>query len=155
MKHSFCRRLEQLLSLPEVNLFCFGFLLNFVYEVWQSPFFEFYGRPSLLAKVKAITHCTAGDGVIAVGCFWIASLVYRSRRWILHPTWKQVGLYTGIGWIYTFFSEIYRVRIAHLYGISGWVVPGLTISGLPLLQWVILPPILLTIVRHQLLGYRN
>ena len=36
------KRSLRLLAAPETNLFLFAFLLNFVYEVWQSPFYEFY-----------------------------------------------------------------------------------------------------------------
>ncbi len=38
------------------------FLLNFVYEVWQAPYYEFYRSPSLADKIKDLTHCSFGDG---------------------------------------------------------------------------------------------
>jgi hypothetical protein len=31
------KSIVQILAAPEPNLFLFGFLLNFVYEVWQAP----------------------------------------------------------------------------------------------------------------------
>lgn len=138
---------------PETNVFVFAFLLNFVYEVWQSPFFEFYDRPTLGGKILAINHCTFGDGVIALVCYWIASALLRSRRWILAPHWRQVALFTALGLGYTFFSEIYRVRIAHLYGLTGFVIPGLEVSVLPLVQWIVLPPLIVYFTRLQLLGF--
>ncbi|WP_017326037.1 hypothetical protein [Synechococcus sp. PCC 7336] len=153
MKSFATRWFERVLLLPEVNLFVFAFLVNFVYEVWQSPFFEFYDRSSLAAKIAAINHCTVGDGIIIVVCYWIASLLLRSRFWILQPGWRQVVLFASLGFAYTFVSEIYRVRIAHLYGLSGLVVPGIGISWLPLLQWIVLPPLILYFVRWQLLGH--
>lgn len=146
---------RQILSAPETNLFLFAFLLNFVYEVWQSPYFDFYGRPTLAEKISAISHCTVGDGVIAVVCGLVVSLLYRSRYWILRLTWRSLLLYAGIGWGYTFVSEIYRTRIAHLYGVFRFTLPGIGISWLPLLQWAILPPIVLYLCQRQVLSYRK
>jgi len=142
-------------SLPEINLFLFGFLINFVYEVWQSPYFEFYQMPSLADKINYITHCTVGDGVIIIICYWIVSLLQRDRLWILKPTWKLLLIFTSLSWIYTFISEIYRVRVAKLYGVSVLLVPGIGISWLPLLQWLILPPIIIFVTKRQLLGDKN
>ena len=81
MNFSVSKWAVRILAAPETNLFLFAFLLNFVYEVWQSPYFDFYGMPALADKVAAITHCTFGYGAIAVICFWIVSALQRSRYW--------------------------------------------------------------------------
>lgn len=146
--------LNRFLAAPETNLFLFAFLIHFVYEVWQSPFFEFYGMPTLAQKINYITHCTIGDGVITVLSSSIISFWRRDRYWMLTPTARLIVLFTSLGWLYTFVSEIYRVRIAQLYGVSALVVPIVQISWLPLLQWLILPPVVLIMTRRHLLGYR-
>jgi len=145
---------KNLLRLPEFNLFLFSFLLNFVYEVWQAPFYDFYGAPTLAEKIWALTHCTFGDGVITLVVSLIVSLAMRSRQWIVSLDRKPVLLFIGLGWVYTLFSEIYRTRIAYLYGIQGFAIPGLEISSLPLVQWLILPPLVLWLSRYQILGHR-
>ncbi len=144
----------QILAAPETNLFLFAFLLNFVYEVWQSPYFEFYKMPSLSDKIGYITHCTIGDGVITVICYWLLSLLQCNRRWILTPTCQLTLFFTSLGWIYTVVSEIYRVRVAKLYGVPVFVIPIVEISWLPLLQWIVLPAIVLLLARRQMLGYQ-
>lgn len=146
--------LNRLLAAPETNLFLFAFLIHFVYEVWQSPYFEFYRMPTLAEKINYITHCTIGDGVITVLSSSIISFWRRDRYWMLTPTARLILLFTSLGWLYTFVSEIYRVRIAQLYGVSALVVPLVQISWLPLLQWLILPPVVLMMTRRHLLGYR-
>lgn len=153
-RSSVSKLLNRALSLPEFNLFLFAFLLHFVYEVWQSPFYDFYDAPTLADKILALTHCTFGDGVITVGVSLVVSLTMRSRRWITYPTKQAVAWFIVLGWLYTFFSEIYRTRIAHLYGTLGLSVPGLGISWLPLTQWLIIPPLVLFLSRHQILGHR-
>jgi hypothetical protein len=142
-----------IITAPETNLFLFAFLLNFVYEVWQSPYFEFHNMPLLADKIGYITHCTVGDGVITIFSFWIVSALCGSRYWLLNSTWKLTLLFTALGWIYTFISEIYRVQIAKLYGVSVLVIPGVGTSWLPLLQWIILPPLVLYVTKRHLLGY--
>jgi hypothetical protein len=144
MKKLLTQWIDRILSAPETNLFLFAFLLHFVYEVWESPYFDFYAMPSLSDKVNYITHCTVGDGVITVVSGWMVAGLY---------TWKSTLLFTALGWIYTLISEIYRVHIAKLYGVSMLIVPVINISWLPLLQWVILPPLILYMTKLHMLGY--
>lgn len=153
MNESVSKWIRGFFSAPETNLFIFAFLLNFVYEVWQSPYFDFYGRPTLAEKIAAINHCTFGDAFITVICSLIVSGIYCSRTWILQLTWQSILIFTGLGWGYTFVSEIYRTRIANLYGVFGLTLPGIGISWLPLLQWAVLPPLVLYLSRRQMLGY--
>lgn len=155
MNKSGSRWAYRVLAAPETNLFIFALLLHFVYEVWQSPYFDFYGRPTLAEKIAAINHCTFGDGVITLICGILVSRLYRARDWILRLSWRSVLTFTGLGWGYTFFSEIYRIRIASLYGVSGFVLPGIGISLLPLIQWVVIPPLILYLSQKQVLGYRR
>lgn len=119
------KRSIQILAAPETNLFLFAFLLNFVYEVWQAPYYEFYGSPSLAAKINDLTHCTFGDGVIILVSSWVVSALVRSRDWVLHPTLKSTVLFTSIGLLYTLAIETYRVNVSSLWGAS----TGSTYSG--------------------------
>lgn len=153
MKKLLTQWIDRVLAAPETNLFLFAFLLHFVYEVWESPYFDFYARPSLSDKVNYITHCTVGDGVITVVSGWMVAGLCRSRTWMLRSTCKSTLLFTALGWIYTLISEIYRIHIAKLYGVSTLIVPIINISWLPLLQWVILPPLILYMAKRHMLGY--
>jgi hypothetical protein len=143
----------QILAASETNLFLFAFLLNFVYEVWQAPYYEFYGSPSLAAKINDLTHCTFGDGVIILFSGWAVSALVRSRDWVLHPTWKLAFLFTSIGLLITLVIETYRVNISKVYGVSVLAVPILGMSSLAVIQWIILPPFILYLARRQMLGY--
>jgi hypothetical protein len=153
-KHAHFSRPIKMMAMPEINLFLFAFLLNFVYEVWQSPYYEFYGNPSLAGIVSDLTHCTFGDGVITLICSWIVSRVAWSRYWIVNPSQKQVALFTALGLLITVVIETYRVNVSRAYGVPVLAVPSLGMSSLALLQWLILPPIVLYLTRRHLLGYR-
>lgn len=142
-------------AMPDTNLFLFAFLLNFVYEVWQAPYYQFYKSPSLTAKIKDLTHCSFGDAVIILICTWVVAVVIRDRYWVLHPTPKLKLLFTSIGLVITLVLETYRVNVSKVYGVSVLAVPGLGMSWLAVLQWVILPPVILAMARRHLLGYRE
>jgi hypothetical protein len=143
----------QILAAPETNLFLFAFLLNFVYEVWQAPYYEFYNSPSLADKVRGLTHCSFGDGVIILVCSWVVSALVRSRDWVLHPTPKLTFLFTSIGLAITLVIETYRVNVSQVYGVPVLAVPILGMSGLAVIQWIILPPLILYLARRHIVGY--
>lgn len=154
-KRSLLRSCKRGFASPEVNLFLFAFLLNFVYEVWQSPFYEFYASPSLADKVKALTHCAFGDGVIILVSSWVVSIWQRSRYWLLAPTRSSTCLLTSIGIVITLVIETYRVNVSRAYGVPTLQVPILGISALAILQWIILPPVILYLARRHMLGYKH
>jgi hypothetical protein len=143
-----------ILSAPETNLFIFAFLLNFVYEVWQAPYYIFYNSPSFADKIRDLTHCTFGDGVILLVCYWVISAFVRSRFWILKPSGSLTVLFTCLGLLFTLIYESYRVNVLKVYGVSTFTVPGLGMSALAVLQWVILPPMVLSFARRHSLGYQ-
>lgn len=143
----------KILAAPETNLFLFAFLLNFVYEVWQAPYYEFYSSPFLADKVRDLTHCSFGDGVIILVCSWVVSALVRSRNWVLHPTPKLTFLFTSIGLAITLVIETYRVNISQVYGVPVLAVPILGLSGLAVIQWIILPPLILYLARRHIVGY--
>jgi hypothetical protein len=142
-----------ILAAPETNLFLFAFLLNFVYEVWQSPFYEFYASPSLGDKIIDLTHCAFGDAVIILFSSWVVSALMRSRYWLLTPTWKLTFLFTSIGLLITLVIETYRVNISKVYGVPVLAVPILGMSALAIIQWIILPAFILYLARRHMLGY--
>jgi hypothetical protein len=147
------KRSSQILAASEINLFLFAFLLNFVYEVWQAPYYEFYGSPSLGDKIKDLTHCSFGDGVIILFSSWVVSVLVRSRDWVLHPTSKLAFLFTSIGLVITLVIETYRVNVSKVYGVPVLAVPILGMSFLAVIQWIVLPPFILYLARRQMLGY--
>ena len=147
------KRSIQILAAPETNLFLFAFLLNFVYEVWQAPYYEFYGSPSLAAKINDLTHCSFGDGVIILVSSWVVSALVRSRDWVLHPTLKSTVLFTSIGLLITIAIETYRVNVSKVYGVPVLAVPMLGMSVLALIQWIVLPPFILYLARRHMLGF--
>jgi hypothetical protein len=100
--------MKRLTSIPELNIAFFSFLLNFVWEVLQTPFFL-----DISEKINTIVwyrfHCTVGDVMISLGSFWLVALISKTRTWFLNPTKKKLLLFVAFGVSYTIFSEIKNV----------------------------------------------
>ncbi len=145
------KRMNRLSSLPELNIVFFSFLLNFTWEVLQTPFFHDIGD-----KINTIVwyrfHCTLGDVMISLGSFWLVALISKTRTWFLNPTKARLLLFVAFGVSYTIFSEIKNVSLNRLWAYSDImpVIPYIDVGVIPIIQWIILPPLLVFIVRRQL-----
>ena len=143
--------MKRITSLPELNIAFFSFLLNFVWEVLQTPFFV-----DISTEITTIIwyrfHCTLGDVMISLGSFWLVALISKSRIWFLNPTKKKLLLFIAFGVSYTIFSEIKNVSLNKLWAYSDFmpVIPYIDVGIVPLIQWIIIPPLLVFIVRRQL-----
>jgi len=107
------QRMKRITSFPELNIAFFSFLLNFVWEVLQTPFFL-----DISDKIKTIIwyrfHCTLGDVMISLGSFWLVALISKTRTWFLNPTKVRLLLFVAFGVSYTIFSEIKNVSLNKL-----------------------------------------
>ncbi len=93
MKH-----LRNALRWPELTLAGFAFLLNFPWEMIQSPLFE--GMASMPHR-NAVQYCTRaafGDAGIMVIAFWIAGAASGSGRgWLQQSGRVPIAIFVIIG----------------------------------------------------------
>lgn len=148
------RRLQALTWTPEFNVALFAFLLNLPWELWQVPLFEHMPLAPHWEAVKICSKAAAGDAVIALVAYWAVALVVRHRGWVVVPTASRVLGFTSCGLAITVAIE--RLALAGQW-MQGWlysplmpVVPGLGVGLSPLIQWLVLPPLLIWMVRRQL-----
>jgi hypothetical protein len=145
------QRMKRVTSLPELNIVFFSFLLNFAWEVLQTPFFL-----DISTEINTIIwyrfHCTLGDVMISLAGFWFVALISKTRTWFLNPTKVRLLLFVAFGVSYTIFSEIKNVSLNKLWGYSNLmpIIPGIEVGVIPLIQWIIVPLLLVFIVRRQL-----
>jgi Na+/serine symporter len=64
----------------------------------------------------------------------------------------NVFLFTTFGISYTIFSEIKSITIKDLWGYSDLmpVIPFIGVGVVPLIQWIVIPPLIVFFVRRQL-----
>lgn len=140
------------MSLPEVNVAIFAFLLNYPWEFLQVPFFAEMATAPHWDAVRFCTRATLGDVGIALVSFWAVAAIARSRDWILRPTLRQVVAFAAGGIAITVAFEWLATEVwgRWAYGAAMPTVPLLGTGILPLLQWAILPPLIVWFVRRQL-----
>lgn len=146
------KKANRVLGLPEFNVAIFAFLLNFVWEMWQVPFFENIQTLSHWKGVKICSQATFGDVVIALIAFWSVAVIVQSRSWIRQPNSWQIAGFIIFGVFITIGLEALATHVLGRWQ-YGDLMPTLPILGtglLPLLQWILLPPLILWFVRRQL-----
>lgn len=142
------------LNWPETNLTLFSFLLHFPWEMLQLPLFVV---PSPLTGAEAASHCARaalGDVVITLAAFAGASLVVGTRHWIRRMDCRPTVVFLIIGLGITIVFEYLATGPLNRWAYASLmpVVPLLEVGLAPLLQWLLIPPTLLWIVRRQLRG---
>lgn len=142
------------MSPPELALAFFGFLLNFVWEMWAVPFYAEIGQARHWDVVWLCTRATLGDVVILLAAFWGAAIVARTRAWALTPRPLPFAVYLGIGIVITVAMEYLATDVLGrwTYNEDAPALPLLGTGLAPLLQWLLLPPLVLSLTRRHLMG---
>ena len=141
-----------ILEAPETNVAIFAFLLNLTWEFAQVPLFA--GMPSAehWHAVLVCARATLGDVVIALIGFWTIAASTRARTWVLRPTAAHIIGFEAVGLLITVVMEWLATRVLGrwTYAEAMPVIPLLEVGLAPLLQWIVLPPIVVWFVRRQL-----
>ncbi|MFQ5789950.1 MAG: hypothetical protein ACE5JI_05670 [Acidobacteriota bacterium] len=119
-----------------------AFLLHGNWEWLQSPFYD-DRTTSIRTIVWYRFHCTLGDVLILLGCAVAVSLFCRGTEWLAAPRRRHLIFLSALGTAYTAGSEQVNVGLLQAWSYSALmpVIPGTFIGLVPLLQWVLLPPV--------------
>ena len=141
-------------SPPEAQVVLFGFLLNYPWEMLQAPFFA--GMPEMRHwdAVRECSWAALGDAGLLLGAFWTGAAVQRSRAWMARPRPAAVATFLTAGLLATVAFEWLATEVWNRwqYAPSMLTLPVLGTGLAPVLQWLLLPPLVLWIVRRQLHG---
>lgn len=145
---------KRLTTAPEFNVAVFSFLLNFVWEFIQVPTYAGMMESSHWEGVKLCTSATFGDVGFALTAFWITSAVARSRQWILSPTTRDLLVFLAVGIALTVGFEFYYTNISLRWTYSDLMplVPPFGTGLSPLLQWIVVPLLVVWFARRQMRG---
>jgi hypothetical protein len=144
--------LRIVLSLPELNIALFAFLLNFVWEMLQIPFFRGMTQAPHGDALLICLQATFGDVGITLAAFWTTAWLGRDRRWPTRPRPAQIAAFALVGLLITIAFEWLATQVWSFWSYSGLMpmIPVLEIGLVPLLQWIILPPLIIWFVHRQL-----
>lgn len=144
-------QISSIIKSPEFNVVIFSFLLNFVWEFLQAPTYAGMVDMNHWDGIKLCTAATFGDVGFALTAFWGTCLFARSRSWIFSPTASQLLMFLAIGIVLTISFEYYYTNISLRWTYSDLMplVPPFGTGLSPLLQWIIVPLIVIGFARQQ------
>lgn len=120
----------------------------------QVPWFEGMAEASHGSVVWSCTRATGGDILILLAGFWLASMVRGNRQWVLLGERKPAAMLVVTALLVTIVLE--RLATGPLerwtYADAMPIVPLLQVGMSPLLQWLLVPPLLLWLTRRHLVG---
>jgi hypothetical protein len=139
---------------PELPVSYFSFVLHFVWEFVQVPTYTGMAELPHWEAIKLCLSATFGDVGFALTAFWVACLAARRRDWILRPTRFSATIFVAVGIVLTVGFEYYYTNISLRWTYSELMplVPPLGTGLSPLLQWFVVPLLVIWLTRRHLLG---
>lgn len=135
---------------PELRLLGLALPLELAWEGAQLPLYTLWREHDWGYILFSLAHCTAGDLLILLACHILVALLARNRFWFYGRIHLTGTLFTLAGTAYTIYSELANTgpRGSWEYTEQMPVVPLLGIGATPLLQWLLIPPVLLWLMRR-------
>ena len=136
-------------SIPEIQLLVLALPLELLWEVAQFPLYTVWHEGDWSYILYGLVHCTLGDLIILLVAYWMVALFNMDRRWYLNSVVANGFMFTLLGAVYTVYSEFSNVRIKGTWDYTDLmpVIPIVEIGAMPLLQWILIPPVLLWLMR--------
>ena len=124
-----------------------AFVLNLTWEIAQVRLYTIWAAADGMSVAWALFHCSLGDVVIALAMFALAGMVLWRADWPASRPWTG-GVIVVIGAIaFTAWSEWYNVYRVGNWGYTASMPMIFSIGLSPLLQWLILPPVMVVVYR--------
>ena len=143
---------------PEFNVLLFALLLNYPWEFTQVPLFEGMAQAPHWIAVKTCTRSALADAFIMLIAYWIVAALSRARAWIEAPRGRDIRFMIIVGTTVTLVIEQLAL---HGLWFGSWryssampVIPLLGVGLAPIMQWILLPPLVVVLVKRQILGSR-
>jgi len=148
------KRFKSPLDWPETNVFVFGVLLNLPWELLQAPLFRGMAELPHLEGARLCLAAAVGDATLLLLAYWITALVAKSRGWFATLQWRELTIFTGVALALAMVIERLSTGVLHRwsYGAAMVVAPWLGIGLSPILQWLVLPAVVVFFVHRQLSG---
>lgn len=137
---------SHLRNTPEIRILSAGFPLSLAWEILQSPFYADTYEAPISKLVYNRIHCSVGDVIILLSAFWIVAAIW-GRRWMSMARSKPLLLFLALGLAYTAFSQYLNVHVNGSWSYSVWMPVLYGLGMVPLLQWILVPTLVLWTVR--------
>ena len=119
-----------------------AFALNLTWEIAQVRLYTIWAATDGMSVAWALLHCALGDVVIALAMFALAGIVLWRADWQASRPWTGGAIVVIGATAFTVLSEWYNVYRAGNWGYTASMPMIFGIGISPLLQWLILPPMM-------------
>ena len=125
--------------------------LHLIWETLQLPLYTIGTSGTLWQKAFAAVHCTAGDVIIAALSLLAALLLVGTNTWPHKGARRVFALAILLGVAYTIYSEWMNttIRASWSYGPLMPVVPWIGTGLSPLVQWIVVPALGLSVAQRR------
>lgn len=127
-----------------------AFALNLAWEIAHVRLYTLWASADGLSVAGALFHCTLGDVVIALAMFSLAVVILGDKDWPVSRPWAGGAIVVAGALAYTAWSEWYNVNRVGSWGYTASMPLVFGIGLSPLLQWLVLPPVM--VVAYRTLG---
>ena len=134
-------------GIPEYRIVILALPLFIVCEILQSPFYTDTFTASWRQLFYNRIHCSMGDGMILLGAFWVAALIW-GRTWIARKELLPVVVFVAVALTYTIVSEYRNVHLAQNWAYSEWMPTIRGIGLIPVAQWIVIPSVIVHNLRQ-------
>jgi hypothetical protein len=127
-------------------IFVVAVLGNYPWELAQAPLYM--GMESFRAVWWHCFVASLGDGLLVLGIFAIGWLFLRRHTWFVHPGIQGYGIMVTTGLVIGITIEWIAVHLLGRWRYTAWMprVPGLAVGLVPVLQMLMLPPLIFHLV---------
>lgn len=137
--------MKRFLHVPEARIVLFAFPLHFFWELLQSPAYTFNSTP-MGGFWPCLLYCTSVDVLITLCVFWIVALAFRDRYWFVKPTALPATLFLSLSVASSAIVEYTNVFVQQDWAYASSMPLLFGIGLFPLLQWLLIPALLLLIL---------
>ena len=124
-----------------------AFVLNLTWEIAHVRLYAIWIEADGLRIAWSVFHCSLGDVVIALAMFALAGIVLWRADWPASRPWAGCAIVVIGAMAYTVWSEWHNVYRAGSWGYAAGMPLIFGIGLSPLLQWLILPPMMVSAYR--------
>ena len=124
-----------------------AFVLNLTWEIAHVRLYTIWLEAGGLGIAWSLFHCSLGDVVIALVMFALAGIVLWRADWPVSRPWAGGAIVVIGAMAYTAWSEWHNVYRAGSWGYAASMPLIFGIGLSPLLQWLILPPVMVFVCR--------
>lgn len=129
-----------------------AFIFNLIWEIGQVRLYTLWAAADGITVAWALLHCTLGDVLIALALFTVAGITLWRSDWPASRPWVGSAIVVLGALAYTVWSEWFNVYRAGNWGYVASMPMIFGIGLFPLLQWLILPPLMVFVYRSRLFG---